>query len=123
MDRTRLHNLTDNLVLFVLADRVKPPGPPGTLGLDRNVGQVTDRDGRVHPLSGTSQLDANIKRKEREVAREPGKNVKRKASLNREILKSNRGRLGRQLAYKAGELLKVDSAYTSQTCVVCQHVD
>ncbi|MDE0671820.1 MAG: transposase [Caldilineaceae bacterium] len=57
------------------------------------------------------------------MAKEPGKNVKQKASLNREILKSNWGRLGRQLAYKAGELLKVDSVYTSQTCAVCQHMD
>ena len=107
-------------MLFVLADRVKPPAPPGALGLDRNVGQVTDSDGRVYD---TSQLDANIKRKERKVAREPGKNVKQKARLNREILKSNWERPGRQLAYKAGERLKVDSAYTSQTCAVCQHVD
>ena len=33
------------------------------------------------------------------------------------------GRLERYLDYKAGELLKVDPAYTSQTCAVCQHVD
>jgi len=41
----------------------------------------------------------------------------------REILKSNWGLLERQLAYKAGELVKVDPAYTSQTCAMCQHVD
>ena len=54
---------------------------------------------------------------------EPGTNVKQKAGLNREILKSNWGRLERNLAYKAGALVKVDPAYTSQTCAVCQHVD
>ena len=54
---------------------------------------------------------------------EPGTNVKQKAGLNREILKSNWGRLERNLTYKAGVLLKVDPAYTSQTCAVCQHVD
>ena len=27
------------------------------------------------------------------------------------------------MAYKAGALVKVDPAYTSQTCAVCQHVD
>jgi len=53
----------------------------------------------------------------------PGRNVKQKAGLNREILKSNWGLLERQLAYKAGELVQVDPAYTSQTCAVCQHVD
>ncbi len=47
---------------------------------------MTDSDGRVYPLSDTSQLDASIKRKERKVAKDPGKNVKQKASLNREIL-------------------------------------
>ena len=54
---------------------------------------------------------------------EPGRNVRQKVGLNREILKSNWGRLERNLAYKAGALVKVDPAYTSQTCAVCQHVD
>lgn len=54
---------------------------------------------------------------------EPGRNVRQNVGLNREILKSNRGWLERNLAYKAGALVKVDPAYTSQTCAVCQHVD
>ena len=53
----------------------------------------------------------------------PGRNVQQKAGLNREILKSNWGLLERRLVYKAGELVQVDPAYTSQTCAVCQHVD
>ena len=53
----------------------------------------------------------------------PGRNVSQKSGLNREILKSNWGRLELNLAYKAGELVQVDAAYTSQTCAVCQHVD
>ena len=32
------------------------------------------------------------------------------------------GRRERRLAYKAGALLKVNPAYTSQTCAVCGHV-
>ena len=178
----------------VPADRVRPPAATGALGVDRNVGQATNSDGRVYALPDTSNLDANIKRKQRKADKarersrrngqplsnrgrricgqltrlhrkrrrkrenaghqhsrkladtahtvviedlntkdmtrsargtveEPGTNVKQKAGLNREILKSNWGRLERNLAYKAGALLKVDPAYTSQTCAVCQHVD
>ena len=47
---------------------------------------------------------------------EPGKNVKHKSGLNRGILKSNWGRTERMLDYKAGQVLKVPPAYTSQTC-------
>ncbi|MCY3659713.1 MAG: transposase [Caldilineaceae bacterium] len=54
---------------------------------------------------------------------EPGKNVKQKAGLNRGILKSNWGRTERMLDYKAGQVLKVPPAYTSQTCAACGHVD
>ena len=178
----------------VPADRVPPPAATGALGVDRNVGQATDSDGHVYALPDTSNLDANIKRKQRKADKarersrrngqplsnrgrricgqlsklrrkqkrkrenaghqhsrrladtahtvviedldtkamtrsakgtveEPGTNVRQKAGLNREILKSNWGRLERNLAYKAGELVKVDAAYTSQTCAVCQHVD
>ena len=53
----------------------------------------------------------------------PGRNVKQKAGLNREILASNWGRLERNLNYKAGQVVKVDPAYTSQTCSVCGHVN
>ena len=52
---------------------------------------------------------------------EPGQNVKQKAGLNREILKSNRGRTERMLDYKAGQVVNVDTAYTSQTCAACGH--
>ncbi|MXZ41810.1 MAG: IS200/IS605 family element transposase accessory protein TnpB, partial [Caldilineaceae bacterium SB0666_bin_21] len=54
---------------------------------------------------------------------EPGRNVRQKAGLNREILKSNWGRTERMLDYKAGQVVNVDAAYTSQTCAVCGHVD
>ena len=49
----------------------------------------------------------------------PGKQVKQKAGLNRSLLASGWGSLARKLAYKAGELLKVAPAYTSQTCSRC----
>ena len=53
---------------------------------------------------------------------QPGTNVKAKSGLNREILASGWGRLERNLEYKAGLVVKVDPAYTSQTCAVCGHV-
>ncbi|MYA04481.1 MAG: IS200/IS605 family element transposase accessory protein TnpB [Caldilineaceae bacterium SB0664_bin_22] len=53
---------------------------------------------------------------------EPGKHVKQKSGLNRGILKSNWGRTERMLDYKAGQVLKVPPAYTSQTCAACGHV-
>ncbi len=53
---------------------------------------------------------------------QPGRNVKQKAGLNRSILASGRGSLERKLAYKAGVVVKVDPAYTSQTCSRCGHV-
>jgi len=46
----------------------------------------------------------------------PGTNVKAKSGLNRAILASDWGGLERKLAFKAGALLKVVPAYTSQTC-------
>ena len=53
---------------------------------------------------------------------EPGTNVKAKSGLNRSILASGWGQLERKLAYKAGHVVKVDPAYTSQTCSRCGHV-
>ena len=176
----------------VPAEQVKQPAPDGALGLDRNVGQATDSEGAVYALPDTDKLDANIKRKQRELSRkrgwgpqdkrpksnrgrrvngqlqkrhrqrkrkrddathqasrtladtahtvvvedlntkgmtasakgtreEPGTNVKAKAGLNRVILASGWGQLEQKLAYKAGHVVKVDPAYTSQTCSRCGH--
>ena len=52
---------------------------------------------------------------------EPGTNVKAKAGLNRSIPASGWGQRERKLAYKAGAVVKVDPAYTSQTCSRCGH--
>ena len=53
--------------------------------------------------------------------KKPGANVRQKARLNREILSSNWGRQERFLDYKAGQVIWVDPAYTSQTCAACGH--
>jgi transposase len=55
---------------------------------------------------------------------EPGRNVRAKAGLNREILASGWGLLARRLADKApGRVEKVSPAFTSQRCSACGHVD
>ena len=51
----------------------------------------------------------------------PGTHVKQKSGLNREILNTGWGRLERNLDYKAGRVVRVEPAYTSQTCFVCGH--
>jgi putative transposase len=54
----------------------------------------------------------------------PGKNVRAKAGLNRQILRSGWGLLVRRLQDKApGRVEKVKPAFTSQRCSACGHVD
>ena len=57
-------------------------------------------------------------------AEQPGRNVRAKAGLNREISRSGWGLLVRRLEDKApGRVEKVPPAYTSQRCSACGHVD
>ena len=57
-------------------------------------------------------------------ADKPGRNVRAKAGLNREILRSGWGMLVRRLEDKAsGRVEKIQPAYTSQRCSACGHVD
>jgi transposase len=54
---------------------------------------------------------------------EPGRNVRGKAGLNRQILASGWGILVRRLEEKApGRIEKIHPAYTSQRCSACGHV-
>jgi putative transposase len=54
----------------------------------------------------------------------PGRNVRAKAGLNREIMRAGWGLLARRLADKApGRIEKVPAAYTSQTCSGCGYRD
>ena len=46
----------------------------------------------------------------------PGTNVKQKAGLNREILRSHWSRWAQRLSYTCGEIKYVNPAYTRQTC-------
>jgi len=53
----------------------------------------------------------------------PGKNVRQKAGLNREIPASGWGILVKRLEQKApGRVQKINPAYTSQCCSACGHI-
>src|SRR6185437_15636848 len=67
---------------------------------------------------------ANMTRSARGTAGQPGRNVRQKAGLNREIATSGWGLLVKRLEDKApGRVEKVNPAYTSQRCSACGHVD
>ncbi len=67
---------------------------------------------------------ADMTRSAKGTAGNPGRNVRAKAGLNREILRSGWGLLVRRLQDKApGRVEKVKPAFTSQRCSVCGHVD
>ena len=67
---------------------------------------------------------SNMTRSARGTAADPGRNVRAKAGLNREILRSGWGLLVRRLEDKApGRVEKVNPAFTSQQCSACGYVD
>ena len=53
----------------VPAESVKQGAATGVLGLDRNVGQVTDSTGHLYRLTDQSPLEAKIRRQQRHLAR------------------------------------------------------
>ena len=56
--------------------------------------------------------------------RKAGRNVRQKAGLNREILRSGWGLLVHRLEDKApGRVERIAAAFTSQQCSACGHVD
>jgi len=65
----------------------------------------------------------NMTRSARGTIAAPGRNVRAKAGLNREIMASGWGVLVRRLEQKApGRVEKVNPAYTSQRCSACGHI-
>jgi putative transposase len=66
----------------------------------------------------------NMTRSAKGTRENPGRNVRQKAGLNREILRSGWGLLVRRLEDKArGRVTKIKPHYTSQRCSACGHVD
>ena len=66
----------------------------------------------------------HMTRRAKGTAGNPGRNVRAKAGLNRQILRSGWGLLVRRLQDKApGRVEKIKAAFTSQRCSACGHVD
>ena len=66
----------------------------------------------------------NMTRSAKGTRENPGRNVRQKAGLNREILRSGWGLLVRRLEEKApGRVEKVKPHFTSQKCSACGHMD
>jgi putative transposase len=66
----------------------------------------------------------NMTRSAKGTRESPGRNVRAKAGLNREILRSGWGLLVRRLEDKApGRVEKINPAFTSQRCSACGRVD
>jgi putative transposase len=66
----------------------------------------------------------NMTRSAKGTAENPGRNVRAKSGLNREIMRSGWGLLVRRLRDKApGRVEEITPAYTSQTCSGCGHRD
>ena len=101
-------------------------GPPDALPTSagtcstRPVGRLTDAAGTVVVEDlNTQAMTVSAKG----TAKKPGARVRRKAVLNRVILRTGWAESRRMLEYKADRVIVVDPAYTSQTCAVCETVD
>ncbi|MEU4644638.1 transposase [Micromonospora sp. NPDC023814] len=84
--------------------------------LVRHHGTVVVEDLRIRNM--TASAKGTIER--------PGRNVRQKAGLNRAILAKGWGgfllRLEQVARYHGAQVVKIDPAYTSQTCNACTHV-
>jgi hypothetical protein len=83
----------------------------------------TDIAGRFDVIRVEDLKIGNMTRSARGSIERPGRNVRQKAGLNREIMRSGWGLLVRRLEDKApGRVEKVRPAYTSQRCSACGHI-
>jgi transposase len=80
---------------------------------------------RRFDIVNVENLDVtSMTRSARGTAGAPGRNVRQKSGLNREIMRSGWGLLVRRLEDKApGRVERINPAFTSQRCSACGHVD
>jgi putative transposase len=84
----------------------------------------TDIARRFDTIRVEDLLIKNMTRSAKGSAGNPGRNVRQKSGLNREILRSGWGLLVRRLEEKAASRVeKITPAFTSQRCSACGHVD
>jgi putative transposase len=84
----------------------------------------TDIARRFDTIRVEDLLIKNMTRSAKGSAGNPGRNVRQKSGLNREILRSGWGLLVRRLEEKAASRVeKIKPACTSQRCSACGHVD
>ena len=79
--------------------------------------------GAAHTVAIENLRTKDMTRSAKGTGDAPGANVRVKASLNRRILSSGWHGLERHLDYKAGQVIRVNPAHTSQTCHECGVVD
>lgn len=89
--------------------------------------QISSKIAREHNVIVVEDLKlANMTKSSKGTVENPGKKVKQKSGLNRSLLNQGIGEFIRQLDYKSskyyGKLIKVNPAYTSQTCSCCGSV-
>jgi len=84
-----------------------------TKKISEKCGTIVTEDLRVKNMTASA----------RGTVENPGKNVKQKSGLNRAMLDTAFGEIRRNLEYKCGRLIKVNPAYTSQTCSHCGHTE
>jgi putative transposase len=99
-----------HVAFAVVPEPIEGPGTGETVGVDRGVAvSAALSTGELLHCPG--------------LAAPPGRSVRQKAGLNREIMRSGWGLLVRRLEDKApGRVEKVRSAHTSQLCSACGHI-
>ena len=89
------------LTYAVAADSVCPGAATGVLGLDRNVGQVTDSEGTVYRMTDLRRLEAKVARKQRQRARRIGGQLQKLRRRQKRIRSNDTLHISRALADQA----------------------